>query len=103
MLQVYLIWESKWLPTSNKTFLTKIGKFSNSVLPSLFVTLRKLFSLCLFMFRYIFPVVGFLGVMQDFHLSSKTFLLCHFSVDFLPLNFQIDYLGLCEVEVYALK
>ena len=53
---------------------------ANSVLQPHVITLTRLFSLCRLTLPYIFPAVELEGVIKDFYLFSKIFLLYHFSI-----------------------
>ena len=55
--QVSLIRDGNLLANSNKTFSTKMDKFSTAVLQPLVITLTGLFSLCVLTLPYIFPAV----------------------------------------------
>ena len=81
--QLSLICDGNSLANSNKTFPLKIDKFSMVVLESLVITPTGLFSLCALTLPYIFPAVELKGMIKDFHLLSKMFLLCHFSIQLL--------------------
>ena len=63
--QVSLIHDGNSLSNLNKTFSTKIDKFSTEVLQPLFITLKGLFSLRALKLPYISPAVELEGVAQS--------------------------------------
>ena len=80
---VSLIRDGNSLANLKKTFSTKMDKFSTAVLQPLVITLRGLFSLCVLTLPYIYSAVELREMIKDFHLLSKIFSLCHFSIQLL--------------------
>ena len=79
---VSLIRDGNSLANLKKTFSIKMDKFSTAVLQPPVVTLTGLFSLCVLTLPYIYSAVELRRMMKDLHLS-KTFSLCHFSIQLL--------------------
>ena len=99
-----MICDGNLLANSNKTFSTKMGKFSMAVLQPFVITLTGLFSLCVLTLPYIFPAVELKGVIKYFHLLSKMFLLCNFYIQLLTLisNCLLGSYGSCLNELLSI-